>query len=111
MISLRKSCDMSHDEFLDLVWRLEEILMHLDQLRSQIGKCREGCEGLDAQGEAGLCPTCCDWLAQVLDEEDRLSEDKECNDVISKLQEACDQDKTGQYERILNQSREGKVVN
>jgi len=37
---------MNHQEFLDTVWRLEEILMDVDHLNSQIGKCPEKCEGL-----------------------------------------------------------------
>lgn len=101
---------MDHQEFLDLVWRLEEILIQVDHLNSQIGKCPEGCEGMDADDEEGLCPTCCDTFARVLAEEERLSEDREYNEVMRKLKEACDEDKTGVYERILKQSREGKVV-
>jgi hypothetical protein len=46
----------------------------------------------------------------VLAEEHRLAQDKEYNEVMRKLKQACDQDATGQYERILKQSREGKVV-
>lgn len=57
-----------------------------------------------------LCPSCCDAFARVLAEEERLSGDKEYNEVMRKLKEACDEDKRGQYERILKQSREGKVV-
>lgn len=99
---------MNKEEFLDLVWRLEEILMQVDHLNSQIGKCPEGCEGLDAEDDEGLCPACCDTFARVLAEEERLGKDKEYNEVMAKLKEACDEDKTGQYERILRQSREGQ---
>ena len=101
---------MNHEEFLDVVWRLEEILMDLDYLRSRVGNCGKQCEGLDAQDDEGLCPDRCDWFAQVLAEEERLSEDKEYNDVMRKLKQACDEDKAGQLERILKQSREGKIV-
>jgi hypothetical protein len=101
---------ITRKEFLDLVWQLEEMLMQLDHLRSQIGNCAEKCEGLDAMDDEGLCPSCCDTFAIVLAEEERLAEDKEYNEVMRKLKEACDEDKTGQYERILRQSREGKVI-
>lgn len=84
--------------------------MHVDYLNSQIGKCPEGCEGMDAEDDESLCPTCCDTFAMVMAEEDRLAGDKEYNEVMRKLKEACDQDKTGRLERILKQSREGKVV-
>ena len=40
---------MNKEEFIDLVWRLEEILMHVDHLRSEIGNCPEKCDGLDAE--------------------------------------------------------------
>jgi hypothetical protein len=100
---------MNKEEFLDLVWKLEEMLMHVDYLRSQIGNCPEGCEGLDAEDDEGLCGTCCDTFAHVLAEEERLAEDKEYNEVMRKLREVCDDDKSGMYQRILEQSREGKV--
>jgi hypothetical protein len=101
---------MNKEEFLDLVWRLEEMLMSLDYLRGQIENCPEKCYGLDAEEDEGLCPVCCDTFAKVLAEEKRLSEDREYNEVMRKLKEACDEDITGVYERILKQSREGKVV-
>ena len=101
---------MNHDEFLDTVWRLEEILMHLDYLRSRVGNCGKECEGLDAQDDEGLCPDCCDWFARVLAEEERLGKDREYNDIMRRLKQACDEDKSGRYQKILQQSREGKVM-
>lgn len=101
---------MNKQEFFDQLWKVEEILMQLDYLRSRVGNCGKPCEGLDAEDDEGLCPDCCDWFAQVLAEEERLSEDHEYNDIMKKLKQACDQDASGQLKRILNQSREGKVV-
>ena len=101
---------MDKEEFLDLVWRLEEILIQADHLRSQVGKCGEQCEGFDGIDDGGLCPSCCDTFARVITEEKRLAENKELADVLKKLRRACDEDKTGEYERILKQSIEGKVV-
>jgi len=101
---------MDKEEFLALAWRLEEILMQLDYLRSQIGNCGEQCQGLDAGEDEGLCPACCDAFAAVLAEEDSLAEGRELDEVLKKLRQACDEDKTGQYERILRQTREGKVI-
>jgi hypothetical protein len=104
------SLPMNKEEFLDLVWKLEGILMHVDYLKSQIGKCPEKCGGLDAEDDESLCPVCCNTFARVLAEEERLAVDQEYNEIMRKLKEACDKDKTGVYERILKQSREGKVV-
>lgn len=84
--------------------------MQLDYLRSRIGNCENRCEGLAAQDDEGLCPDCCHWFARVLVEEERLEGDREYNEVMRKLKEACDEDKTGLYDRILKQSREGKIV-
>ncbi|MGD0886320.1 MAG: hypothetical protein ABSA46_15875 [Thermodesulfovibrionales bacterium] len=100
---------MNKQEFLGLVWRLEEILVHVDHLRSQIGNCGKPCEGLDAIDDDGLCLECCDTFARVLAEEERLAEDKEYNEVMRKLKEACDDDKSGVYQRVLKQSREGRL--
>jgi hypothetical protein len=101
---------MNHEEFLDTVWRLEELLTHLDYLRSRVGNCGKECEGLDAEDDEGLCPDCCDWFAQVLAEEERLEGNSEFNEIMKKLKQACDEDKSGRYSRILSQSREGKVI-
>lgn len=84
--------------------------MDLDYYRSKIGKCPEGCEGIDAEDEEGLCPVCCDWFAQQLAEEERLEGDNEYNEVIEKLKQACAEDKTGRYHKILEQSRQEKVI-
>ncbi len=86
------------------------MLMQVDYLRNQIGKCPDKCESSDAEHHEGLCPTCCDWFAKVLAEEERLDGDKEFNEVVRKLEEACSEDKSGTFDRILKQSREGKIV-
>jgi hypothetical protein len=59
---------VNNQEFIDLVWRLEEIMMQVDHLERQLGNCAEGCEGLDAQDDECLCPACCDTFARVLAE-------------------------------------------
>ena len=101
---------MGKKKFLDLVWRSEKILIQADHLRSQVGKCGDQCAGFDGNDDEGLCPFCCDTFARAIAEEKRLAENKELDDVLKKLRRACDEDKTGEYERILKQSREGKVV-
>lgn len=83
--------------------------MHRDHLNHQIGKCGGQCQGHDGDDE-GLCPVCCDIFMLVQQEDDRLGANKEFSDVMDKLQQACDQDTTGRYRRILEQSRERKVV-
>ena len=101
---------MNQQEFLDLLWRLEEILVQLDYLRGRIGKCEEKCEGRDIEDCERLCPVCCDIFSMVLAEEERLEEDKEFNEVMEKITKACEEDESGNYQKILNQSREGKVI-
>lgn len=97
---------MNIQEFLNLVWRLEEILMQRDHLQSQIGNCGGSCDEEDDV----LCPDCCEAFKKVQVEDDRLVEGRELDEVLKKLRQACDDDKTGKYQRILEQSREGKVV-
>jgi hypothetical protein len=97
---------MNKQEFLDLVWQLDEILMEADYLERQIGNCGEQC-GIE---DEGLCPECCKALEKVIAEDERLAGNKELDNVLKKLKQACKEDKTGEYERILKQSREGKVV-
>lgn len=98
--------NMTQEEFLNTVWRLEELLMNLDYLRDQIGNCPKGCD----QEDEGLCDVCCDWFVEMSAEEKRLEGDKEYNEIMRKLKEACDQDKSGRYQRILEQSRQGKAI-
>ena len=96
---------MDKEEFIDLVWRLEEILMVADHLERQVGNCGELC-GIE---DEGLCPECSEAVEKVIAEDKRLAENKELDTILIKLKKACDADKTGEYERILKQSREGKV--
>lgn len=86
------------------------MLMQVDYLRNQIDNCPDKCEGVDAVDDEGLCPTRCNWLAKVLTEEKRLKGDGEFHDVIGKLKQACDEDKSERYQRMLHQSREGKII-
>lgn len=81
-----------------------------DHLNKQIGDCGGHCEGYDGEEDEGLCPTCCEFFMKVQKEDERLAGDKEFNEVVEKLKQACDEDKTGEYQRILEQSREGKVI-
>lgn len=101
---------MNHEEFLNLLSRMEEMLMRLDYLRGRIGNCPEKCESLDAVHDEGLCPVCCSWFANMTAEEERLDRDAEFNEVTEMLKRACDEDKSGRYQRLLEQSREGKMV-
>ena len=96
---------MNKEEFLDLVWRLEEMLMHSDHLRNQIGKCGGSC---DIEDE-GLCPECCIAYEKVMDEDKRLAGNKVFTKVLKELKQACDENKSGEYERILSQHRDGKI--
>lgn len=101
---------MNKEEFIELVWQYEEMLNHVDYLNSQIGNCGGQCEGLDADEDEGLCPACCDVFMKVLAEEERLEKDMEYNEVMRKLKEACDEDKSGEYRRILSQIEKSTVL-
>ena len=81
-------------------------MMQADYLRNQIAQCGEGC---DIEDE-GLCPECCTVFEKVMAEDNRLEENGELTEVMAQLKEACDEDRTGEFERILNQSRECKVI-
>lgn len=100
---------MNQEEFLGLLWRLEEKLIQLDSLRSQIGKCGGQCHGLDGIDDEGLCQTCSEIFAKVVAEEERLGRDMEFDQVLKKLKNACEEDKSGRYQRILEQARHGKI--
>ena len=42
--------------------------------------------------------------------EERLEVDKDFNKVIRQLKKVCDEDKTGKYQRILEQFKDVKVI-
>lgn len=96
---------MNKMESLALVWRLEEILMAADHLERQVGNCGEQCGTEDE----GLCPECCKALEKVIAGDKKLAENKELDNILKKLKRAFDGDMTGEYERILKQSRESNV--
>jgi len=81
--------------------------MQSDHLRNQIGKWGGSCDIEDD----GLCPDCCKAFKKILAEGERLVGNRELDIIWKQLKRACGEDKTGEYERILMQSREGKVVN
>ena len=97
---------MNQQEFLCYVWSLEELLMQADHLRNQIGKCESSCD----IEEEELCPECCIIFEKLMAENKRLAKNKKLDTILKKLKLACEEDKTGEFEKILKQFREGKVV-
>ena len=100
---------MNKEEFLKLAWRLEELMMKADLLRREVGNCGGQCDGLDGMETVDLCQPCSDVFEKLLEEDDKLAENKEFNDVLAKLQQACKADKSGEYDLILRQFRGGGV--
>ena len=100
---------MDNKEFLNVVWRLEEIMMHRDYLNQQIGNCGGQCDGLDGKEDEGLCESCSEISMKVQEEDERLSKDMELSEILIKLKQVYDDDKSGEYRRILDRSREGDV--
>ena len=97
---------MDKEEFLKLLWQFEELLIHRDNLESQIGICGEGC----GEDDEGLCPECCEVFEMVQAEDERLDQNQEFNNILKQLEEACNADLTGEFQRILDQPRGGGVV-
>lgn len=55
-----------------------------------------------------LCPECCNAFEKVIADNERLVGNKELKEVLRKLKRAFDEDKSGEYERILRQHRDSK---
>src|SRR5450759_1617644 len=83
------SLPMDKEEFIDLVWRLEQIMMTADLLRREVGNCGGQCEGLNGMETVDLCEPCADVFEKLLEEDDRLADTKEFNEVLEKLKQAC----------------------
>lgn len=58
---------MNKEGFLDLVWRIEEIMMHRDYLQQQIGSCGGRCQGFNEPEDKGMCPDCCDAFVKLME--------------------------------------------
>lgn len=101
---------MNKDQFLDLICQFETLVMQADHWRRQIGNCGGQCDGYDGQEDEGLCPTCCDAFMKVQAEDEKLARNKEFNAVLVSLKKACDDDKSGEFARILTQIRGMKVM-
>lgn len=97
---------MNKEDFLALLWSFEEIMMHRDYLRNQIDSCSQGC----GEEDEGLCPVCLELFEQVMAEDERLATNKELDAILKKLKKVCATDLTGEYQRILDKSRDGGVV-
>lgn len=96
---------MDKEGFLSLVWKLENIMMHRDHLRNQIGNCGEGCD----EEDDGLCDTCCDIFELLQAEDNRLARNRELDEVLKQLKQACDEDRTGEYRQLLEHPRDSRV--
>lgn len=96
---------MDKREFLELMFKFQEILMHRDHFRNMIDNCPEGCGN-----DQGLCPKCIVLFEQLTDEDERLASNNELDVLLKKLKEASDADLTGEYKRILEEPRGSGVV-
>lgn len=92
---------MNKQEFIDLIWRLDEILMHRDYLQSQITECANGC----GEEDEGLCSECLNIFNMIQEETNRLGKDSELDSILKQLKQACDADHTGEFQRILDKPR------
>lgn len=96
---------MKQDAFQELAWRLEEILVTRDRWSRQVGACGGECNGYEGIDEEGLCHSCAEAYARVIAEDDKLANDEELVDVMKRLRQACDEDESGLYQKILDKAR------
>lgn len=100
---------MTKQEFADLIFRLEELLMEADFWRQKIGECGGICRGSREEDYRKLCLSCSKALKGEMDAIRRLSENAEFNETMRKVKEAVDGDKTGEFKAMLDLARRATV--
>lgn len=57
-----------------------------------------------------MCPACCKVFDRLREEDNRLDKNGELAKILQKVMQACDEDKSGKYQALLEQMRERKVA-
>ena len=100
---------MTKQEFADLIFRLEELLIEADFWRYKIGNCGGACRGSSEEDYRKLCLACSKALKEEMDAVKRLSKNAEFNETMRMVKEAVDRDTTGEFKGILDLARRATV--
>jgi plasmid maintenance system killer protein len=100
---------METEDFANLLFKIEEMLVETDYWRRQISDCKQ-CKGWSEEDCRNMCPSCLKALAKEFEALRDAAGNEELRALIRNLKKALKDDKTGEYQRILNQSRERSLV-
>jgi len=108
-LSLSMSDHMTKQEFADIIFRLEELLIETDLWRLKIGECGGQCNGSNETDYRKMCPSCSSALQKELEAIKKLTANDEFNGLMSKVKEALEGDRTGEFKQMLDFARRATV--
>lgn len=95
---------MDRDDFTQLLLRIDDQLIDIDYWRQQIDNCQE-CRDWAVKDHKNMCPSCKEVLHKQMEALKKISVNTEMRKNMMILQEALENDTTGELATIFKLSR------
>jgi len=99
---------MEREDFANLLFRIEELLVETDYWRRQISDCKQ-CRGWAEEDYTNMCPSCLKALAKEFEALRDVAENEEMRALIKQLRKALKDDKTGELAEIFRLAKRTTV--
>ncbi len=99
---------MEREDFANLLFKIEEMLIEVDYWRRQISECKH-CRGWSEDDYKNMCPSCLKALAKEFEALRDVAENEEMRALIKQLRQALKDDKTGELTEIFRLAKRTTV--
>ena len=99
---------MDKEDFANLLFRIEEMLVDVDYWRRQISECKQ-CRGWSEDDYKKMCPSCLMALAKEFEKLKEVAENEEMRALIRQLKKALKDDQTGELSEIFKLAKRTTV--
>ena len=108
-VKIENRTSMNKEDFANILFRLEELLIEADLWRMKIGECGGQCNGSSERDYRKMCLPCSTALQKELQAIKKLADNVEFKELMSKVKEAVEGDRTGELKLMLDFARRATV--
>jgi hypothetical protein len=99
---------MDKEDFANLLFKVEEMLVEADYWRRQISDCKQ-CRGWSEADYKNMCPSCLKALAKEFEALKDVAGNEEIRALIKQLRKALKDDKSGELSEIFRLAKRTTV--
>ena len=99
---------MEREDFANLLFKIEELLIETDYWRRQISDCKQ-CRGWAEADYRNMCPSCMKALAKEFEAIKEVAGNEEVRALLRQLKKALKEDSTGELTEIFRLAKRTTV--